>query len=79
MPQNWPLKSIILVNTHNIKYISVTLLLRVFDYIVTISFGYILYCVCFNLYSGGFILFCNMCKYVCVCVCVSFRNMYTVL
>jgi len=31
-------------------------------------FGYILYCVCFNLYCGGFILFCN----VWVCVCVGF-------
>jgi len=39
-------------------------ILRAFDYIVTISFGYILHCVCFNLYYGGFILF-----YVCVCVC----------
>ena len=34
---------------------------------MTISFGYILHCVCFNLYCGGFILFCNVC--VCVCVC----------
>jgi hypothetical protein len=42
-------------------------ILRSFDYIVTISFGYILYCVCFNLYCSGFILFCNVC--VCVCVC----------
>jgi hypothetical protein len=33
---------------------------------VTISFGCILHCVCFNLYCGGFILFCN------VCVCVGF-------
>jgi hypothetical protein len=58
---------------------------------MTISFGYILYCVCSNLYCGGFILFCNMCVYVCgfcnvcVCVCVGFvmcgcfANMYTVL
>jgi hypothetical protein len=38
------------------------------DYIVIISFGYISYCVCFNLYSGGFKLFCN----VCVCVWVGF-------
>jgi hypothetical protein len=52
---------------------------------VTISFGYILYCVCFNLYSGSFKLFCNVCVYVyvCVCVCVgfvmcgSFVNVYT--
>jgi hypothetical protein len=41
-------------------------ILRAFDYIVTDSFGYILHCVCLNLYCGGFILFCN----VCVCVCV---------
>jgi hypothetical protein len=41
--------------------------LRAYDYIVTVSFGYILYCVCLNLYCGGFILFCN----VCVCVCVG--------
>jgi len=42
-------------------YISVTSL-RVLDYtyIVTISYGYILYCVCFNLYCGGFMLFCNV-------------------
>jgi hypothetical protein len=58
-------------------YIRVTLLLRAFDYIVTISFGYILHCVCFNLYCGGFILFCNVCVFVyvwvllCVCVCVG--------
>jgi hypothetical protein len=41
---------------------------------VTISFGYILHCVCFNLYCGGFILFCNVCVcvYVCVFVCVGF-------
>jgi hypothetical protein len=47
---------------------------------VTISFGYILHCVCFNLYCGGFILFFDMC--VCVCVYVRvcvFGNMYTVL
>jgi hypothetical protein len=28
--------------------------LRELDYIVIISFGYVLYCVCFNLYCGGF-------------------------
>ena len=28
-----------------------------------------LYAFCFNLYCGGFILFCSVC--VCVCVCVS--------
>ena len=59
------------------------LILRVLDYIVTISVGYIFYCVCFNLYCGGFILFCNvwlcvcegfvMCVRVCVCVCVCAR------
>jgi len=49
-------------------YIRVTLyVLRVLDYTVTISFGYILCCVCFNWYCGGFILF-VMC--VCVYVCV---------
>ena len=25
--------------------------------------------LCFNLYSGGFMLFCNVCVCVCVCVC----------
>jgi hypothetical protein len=44
------------------------------EYILTVSFGYILHCVCFNLYCGGFILFCNVCMcvcvFVCVCVCV---------
>jgi hypothetical protein len=48
--------------------------LRELDYIVIISFGYILYCVCFNLYCGGFKLFRNVCMFVCVygwvCVCV---------
>ena len=34
--------------------------IRAFDYIVTISFGYILHCVCFKLHRGGFILFCNV-------------------
>ena len=29
--------------------------------------------ICFNLYCGGFILFCNVC--VCVCVCV-FSNVW---
>ena len=45
---------------------------------MTISVGYILYCVCFNLYCGGFILFFNLCVCVCVrarvCVC-GFCNM----
>ena len=40
---------------------------------MTISFGYILHCVCFNLYCGDFIWFCNVCVCVgfvmCVCVC----------
>jgi hypothetical protein len=36
----------------------------------SVSFGYILYCVCFNLYCGGFKLFCNVRACVCVCVCV---------
>jgi len=49
------------------------------------------YCVCFNLYCGGFILFCNVCcicvgfvMFVCVWVCVGFvmcgcfGSMYTV-
>jgi len=40
-----------------------------FDYIVTVSFGYILHCVCFNLYCGGIVLFCNMCVCVCMCMC----------
>jgi len=67
--------------------IRVTLYCGHLDYIVTISFGYILHCVCFNLYCGGFILFCNVCVCVfcnvCVCVgfvmCGCFGNMYTVL
>ena len=48
-------------------YIRVTLY---FGHLIisTISFVYILHCVCFNLYCGGFILFCNVC--VCLCVCV---------
>ena len=40
---------------------------------MSISVGYILCCVCFDLYCGGFILFCDVC--VCVCVgvlCVDF-------
>jgi len=51
---------------------------------VIISFGYILHCVCFNLYCGGFILYCNVCVCVCVCVCRflmcgCFGNVYTLL
>jgi len=48
------------------------LILRVLDYIVTISFVCVLYCDCFN-------LFCNV--WVCVCVgfvmCGCFGNMCT--
>jgi hypothetical protein len=51
--------------------------------ILRLSFGYILHCVCFNFYCGGFILFRNVCVCVCVCVgfvmCGCFGNMYTVL
>ena len=47
---------------------AIDLILRVRDYIVTVSFGYILYCVCFHLYCGCFKLFCN----VWVCGCVGF-------
>ena len=56
------------------------LIVRVFVYIVTISFGYILYCGCFT-------LFCNVCVCVYVCMygcvyewilkCVCFGDMYT--
>ena len=44
------------------------LMMRVLDYIVTISFGYTLYCGYFNLYCGCYNLFCN----VWLCVCVGF-------
>jgi hypothetical protein len=47
-------------------YIRVTLYCGHFDSMVTISFGYILHFVCFNLYCGGFILFCKVCVFVCV-------------
>ena len=54
---------------------AIDLILRVLDYtrIVTISSGYILYCVCFHLHCGCFKSFCNVrvCVYVCVCVCVG--------
>ena len=33
------------------------IVLRLLDYIVTISFGYILYCVCFNLFCNVWV--CN--------------------
>ena len=49
-------------------------MLRVLDYIETISFGYVLYCVCFfNLYNGCFNLYCNMCVCVCVVLYVPVR------
>jgi len=55
--------------------------MRASDCIVTISFGYILYCVCFtqycvcfNLYCGCFNLFCNS---VGVCMCRCFDKMRT--
>ena len=43
-------------------------MLRVLDYIVCITVGCILCWVCFVLYCGGFILFCDV--WVCVCVYV---------
>jgi hypothetical protein len=46
---------------------------------VAVSFGYILYCVCFNLYCGGFILFCNVCVGGGFVMRVCFGNMYTAL
>jgi len=52
------------------------LILRVLDYTVTISFWYILCCVCFHLYCGCFKLFCKVwvCLYMgfvmCGCVCM---------
>jgi len=50
---------------------AIDLIPRVLDYTVTISFGYILYCVCFHLSCGCFNLFCNACVWVWVCVCVG--------
>jgi len=56
------------------------IILRVLDYTVTISFGYMLYCVCFNLYCGCFNLFGSVWGCVCVgfvmcgCVCVWVYN-----
>jgi hypothetical protein len=47
------------------------LILRVLDYISTISFGYILYCGCFNLFVK--------CVYVCVCVYVWVLQYVSVL
>jgi len=54
-------------------------ILRVLDYIVTILFGCVLYCDCFNLFSNVCVcVFCNV--WVCVGVgfvmCGSFGNMY---
>ena len=43
---------------------------------MTISVGYILYCVCFNLYCGGFILFCNACVCVDFVMCGCFGKKY---
>jgi len=54
-------------------------MLRVLDYIETISFGYVLYCVCFfNLYNGCFNLYCNMWVCVCVGVLVIYVLVFTV-
>jgi len=39
---------------------AIDLILRVLDYIETISFVYTLYCICFHLYCGCFKLFCNV-------------------
>jgi hypothetical protein len=55
------------------------LIMRVLDYIVTISFGYILNCGFCTLYCGCFNLLCNV--WVCVSVgfvmCACLGNMYT--
>jgi hypothetical protein len=48
------------------------IILRILDYTVTISSGYILNCGCCNLYCGCFNLFCN----VWVCVCVGFCKVW---
>ena len=40
---------------------AVDLIQRVTDYNVTISFGYVLYCVCFHLYCGCFKLLLKCC------------------
>ena len=49
------------------------LILRVLDYIVTISFEYISFCVCFQLLVvlNSFVM--------CVCVCVSFVMCFLVI
>jgi hypothetical protein len=51
-------------------YIRVTLYSGHLIILWLFHFGYILHCDCFNLYCGGFILFCNVCVCVCVWVCV---------
>ena len=48
----------------------IDLILRVLDYIETISFGYILYCDCFHLYYGCFQLFRNVWVRVGFVMCV---------
>ena len=45
---------------------AIDLIMRVLDYIVTVSFGYILHCVSFHLYCGCFKLICNVWVWVCV-------------
>jgi hypothetical protein len=47
---------------------AIDLIQRVLQYILTISFGYVLYCVCFHFYCGCFKLF-LMCFFR---VCVGF-------
>jgi hypothetical protein len=69
----------LILKAYNLKHVETLyvgilwtyLTLSELDYIVIISFGYISYCVCFNLYCGGFKLFCNVCMCVCVCVCMD--------
>jgi hypothetical protein len=46
-------------------------------WLYSISFGYILYCVRFNLYCDGFKLFCNVCVCVCFVMCGCLDNVYT--
>ena len=48
------------------------------NYIVTISFRYVLYCVCFNVYCGYFNLFCNVWVSVWVGVLVICVLVFTV-
>ena len=51
---------------------AIELIRRVLDYTVTISFGHVLYGVCFHLYGGYFKLFCNVwvCAFVVFVMCV---------